>query len=160
MPELRKFVTWLFALEAFLWAPVSLLAAWVSVRLVSARTIATTGRGTASELAAFSVIAALAPLFAVAWWTTWRRKAGGRAVALVASGVNVLLGIAPRVVPELPHVANAKARLVPTHPIWELTAFGLAGLACFWNRNAASSVGGEDRLPRSAPPNETPSGPS
>lgn len=134
MRVLRKVLVWFLALEAIVFAFVSLLATWSFVRAVLS------GGGAAVPLAykayagaILAVVVSLGPFYAVAWWMAWRKRASGRAWGLAASGGNVLMGLARPAMSRLPLEAHAH---LSGPPIWGLVAWGLAGLVAFWDGSA------------------------
>jgi Peptidase family M50 len=152
MSKLGKFLSWCFGLEALCFLPISLIVLWT----VLTNILRPAHPGTASltvakavVVAALFMLLACAPLFGMAWWTTWKGKASAQGWAIAASVTNTILGLAPALLSKVSRFAEA--RRVLGGPGWLLVAGGVAGLVVFSRREVMAQMGVEAARPPRLP---------
>jgi hypothetical protein len=118
----RMMMSWLFALESFLYLPVFL---WLNLRSAHSQTSSLLLQ---SQLTAVSY-AVLSIVFGIAWWIVWKKKSSARVWGICASLAFFLIYLQPIIF---------VSEFVWWHSLLDLF-FGIIGLIVFLPRNEFES---------------------
>lgn len=146
MRRAAKFLSWCFAVGAVVFAAISLAALRGLLHARRAGTLAPARQHGALPAALVFVPAALAAVYAMAWWSTRKATAHARAWAIAASALNLLLGLAPVILALVLPAVRGRVSLGGSG--WLLLVVGVAGIIVFSRREVLPASEPAARLAR------------